>query len=179
MKIVKRHLYTMTRGLTLTYEEYSTILTEIEAILNSRPLTPLSNDPADLSVLTPSHFLTGDSLIQPVQHDLSNTPDNRLSHWHLQKLRQNFWRRWQTEYLQELQRRNKWTKDRKNIELDTLVLIKEDNLSPLQWALGRIVELSPGPDGVVRVVTMRTQNGTFKRAVRNLCPIPKDESLED
>jgi len=76
VKIAKRQLYTMTRGLTLTYEEYSTLLTEIEAILNSRPLTPLVSDPADFSVLTPSHFLIGDSLIQPVQHNLSEIPDS-------------------------------------------------------------------------------------------------------
>lgn len=88
MKVVKRHLYIMTRGLTLTYEKYSTLLTEIEAILNSRPLTPLSCDPADLFVLTPAHFLIGDPLIQPMQHNLANIPDNQLSRWqHLQKLR--------------------------------------------------------------------------------------------
>ncbi|XP_043271219.1 uncharacterized protein [Venturia canescens] len=152
VKVAKKHLYTMTRGLTLTYEEYSTLLTEIEAILNSRPLTPLSSDPADLSVLTPAHFLVGDSLFQPVQHDLRETPDNHLSRWeHLQKIRQKLWRRWQDEYLQELQKRSKWSKNGANIEVNTVVLLKDDNVSPLHWALGRIVELFPGPDGVVRV----------------------------
>ncbi|XP_011858868.1 PREDICTED: uncharacterized protein LOC105556392, partial [Vollenhovia emeryi] len=180
VKVAKRHLNTITRGRTLTYEEYNTLLTEIEPIMNSRPLTPLSSDPADLAVLTPSHFLIGDSMIQPVQRDLSEIPDNRLSRWqHLQKLRQSFWHRWQTEYLQEQQKRSKWNNDGKNIELDTLVLLKEDNLSPLQWAIGRIIELFPGPDGVVRVVTVRSQRETFKRAVRNLCPLPRDDCATD
>jgi hypothetical protein len=92
IKVMKKHLDTVTRGKILTYEEYNTLMAEIEAILNSRPLTPLTNDPSDLNVLTPSHFLRGDSLIQPVQHDYLGTPDNRLSNWQsLQKSRQLLW----------------------------------------------------------------------------------------
>ncbi|XP_071631880.1 uncharacterized protein [Temnothorax longispinosus] len=67
VKIAKRHLNSVTQGRVLTFEEYATLLAEIEAILNSRPLTPLSSDPTDLSVLTPAHFLIGDSLVLPVQ----------------------------------------------------------------------------------------------------------------
>lgn len=180
VKVAKRHLYTMTRGLMLTYEEYSTILTEIEAILNSRPLTPLSRDPTDLSALTPSHFLIGDSLLQPAQRNLCDTPDNRLSRWqHLQKLRQHFWRRWQSEYLNELQSRGKWTNTGENLHADALMLLKEDNVPPLQWTLGRIVQLHPGPDGVVRVVSIRTTSGVFKRSVRHVCPLPEDDEFHD
>ncbi|XP_067209942.1 uncharacterized protein [Linepithema humile] len=180
VKVAKRHLYIMTRDLTLTFEECYTLLTEIEAIMNSRPLTALSSDPNDLSVLTPSHFLIGDSLVQPVQHNLTETPDNRLTRWqHFKKIRQNFWRRWHSEYLHELQEKKKWTVSGKNIALGTIVMLKEDNLPPLQWAIGRVIELHPGPDGITRVVSVRTQGGVFKRAVRNLCPIPMDDCEED
>jgi len=131
-KITKRHLYTVTQGRLMTLEEYSTLLTEIEAILNSRPFTSLSNDPNDFESLTPVHFLIGGSLILPVENNYLETPDNRLSCWqHIYKLRQRFWKRWQAEYLQELQRRNKWIACSKNIELNALVLFKDDNVPPL------------------------------------------------
>jgi len=77
VKITKRHIYTVTQGRLMTFEEYATLLTEIEAILNSRPLTPLSNDPNDWEALTPAHFLIGGSLIQNAEHNYLETPDNR------------------------------------------------------------------------------------------------------
>jgi len=129
---MKKHLYTVTQGKVLTYEEYNTLIIEIEAILNSRPLTPLTNNPDDLNILTPIHFLIGDSLMQPVQYDYLLTPDNSLSDWQsLQKFRQRLWQRWQREYLQELQKRSKWTTPGTNIELNTLILLIEDNVPPL------------------------------------------------
>lgn len=101
----------------MTYEEYSTLLSQIEAVLNSRPLAPLSSDPSDFSVLTPAHFLTGGSLLQPVQRNHLDTSDNCLSRWQtVQKLSQLFWNRWQIEYLQELQKRTKWTTSRDHEE---------------------------------------------------------------
>ena len=79
VKSTKRHLYTITEGRVLIYGEYSTLLAQIEAVLNSRALTPLSSDPSDLSVLTPAHFLIGGLLLQPVQSDHLEVPDNSLS----------------------------------------------------------------------------------------------------
>jgi len=173
VKIMKKHLYTVTQGKVLTYEEYNTLIIEIEAILNSRPLTPLTNNPDDLNILTPFHFLTGDSLTQPVQYDYLLTPDNRLSDWQgLQKSRQRLWQRWQREYLQELQKRSKWITPGANIELNTLVLLIEDNVPPLRWPLGRVIAVHPGADGQVRVATVKTQAGCYKRAIRKMCPLP-------
>lgn len=92
VKITKKHLFTVTQGRILTFEEYTTLLAEIEAILNSRPLSSLPEDPADLSPLTPAHFFVGDSLVSPVQINYIKVPENRLSRWkHLQKLKQEFW----------------------------------------------------------------------------------------
>ncbi|XP_018311117.1 uncharacterized protein [Mycetomoellerius zeteki] len=79
VKVVKKHFYRVTQNQILTFEEFYSILTEIEAIMNSRPLCPMSEDPQDLTVLTPAHFLIGDSLILPAEEDFSGTPENRLS----------------------------------------------------------------------------------------------------
>lgn len=65
----------------MTYDEFYTLLVQIEACLNSRPLTPLSTDPFDLSVLTPGHFLIGDSLSALPKPELSNLTNNLLSRW--------------------------------------------------------------------------------------------------
>ena len=151
IKSMKKHFYVVTKGLTLTFEECYILLVGIEVVLNSRPLTPISSDVKDLSVLTPSHFLIEERLSQPVERDYLKEPDNRLKIWqHLQKVRQDFWRRWQREYLVELQRRNKWTNGGENLQPGTLVLLKEDNLPPLQWALGRVTEVHPAGYNIVQ-----------------------------
>lgn len=156
------------------------MLIQVEAVLNSRPLTSLTNDPSDLRVLTPGHFLIGDSLTTTAEPSLMDIQFNRLSRWQrVQRMQQDFWVRWSNEYLPELQERVKWKTQQSNIQLGTLVLIKEDNLPPLQWSVGRIAELHPGADNVVRVVTVKTSTGHFKRAIQRICPFPKSDEIED
>ncbi|BET01615.1 Pao retrotransposon peptidase [Nesidiocoris tenuis] len=160
----------------LTFCEFNTLLIQIEAIINSRPLIPISSDPNDFVSLTPSHFLIGDTLLTPPEPDLRSLPDNRLTRWQLvQKLSQHFWARWKAEYLSELQRRCKWRTACKNLTVGTMVLLKDDQSPPLAWALGRVIEIHPGPDGEVRVVTVRTSSTTLKRSVRSLCALPIDD----
>ncbi|XP_029667053.1 uncharacterized protein LOC115237852 [Formica exsecta] len=176
---MKKHFYAVTKDLILTLKECYTLLVEIEAVLNSRPLTALSSDPKDLSPLTPSHFLIGDYMMQPVQKSYLDIPDNKLSRWqHIQKVRQDFWIRWQKEYLTELQRRQKWTTGDKTIKKGTLIFLKEDHLPSLQWTIGRVQELHLGPDGETRVITVKTAKGQYKRSVRDACPIPIDDVTE-
>ncbi|XP_025407041.1 uncharacterized protein LOC112680990 [Sipha flava] len=121
----------------LTYEEWCTVLTRDEACLNSRLLTTLSSDPSDPSPLTPGHFLIGDSLTASPK-DITATPVNRLTRWRrVTHYSQQLWRRWSKEYLCQLQERSKWSKEKgPKLNVGTVVLVKDDNLPPLQWRLG-------------------------------------------
>lgn len=173
VKSVKTHLYRVVGAQILTFEEFYTFLTQIESLLNSRPLTTLSEDPNDFAPLTPGHFLTMEPLTSFPEPELSAVPLNRLTRWQLlQRMHADFWKRWSQEYLHTLQQRCKWTKSIPNIKLGTLVLIKNEQKPPLEWALGRVVKLHAGDDDVVRVVTVRVQNGTLQRPVVKLCPLP-------
>lgn len=160
-----------------TFEELATIFSQVEAILNSRPLTPLSSDPNDFEPLTPGHFLIGDSLISIPQFDLSQLPTSRLNQYEiLQQATQHFWSRWSREYLALLQQRSKWTQGATNgLKVGSMVLIVEENLPPLKWKIGRILAAHPGQDGLIRVVTLQTASGITKRAVQKVCPLPIDE----
>ncbi|XP_039309934.1 uncharacterized protein LOC120358749 [Solenopsis invicta] len=104
VKSAKRHLLCITKETNLKYEELETLLVQVEAILNSRPLTALSSDSHDLTPLTPGHFLIGSPLTSYPEPSLERLPVNRLSRWqHVEQLRQHFWKRWLREYLHHCQ----------------------------------------------------------------------------
>lgn len=173
IKSVKTHLRRVVGNQVLTFEELYIVLVQIEAILNSRPLCALSSDPTDLSVLTPGHFLTLEPLNAPPDADVTHLKLSRLNRWQLlQRLHQDFWKRWHREYLHTLQQRQKWTRSFASVALGTMVVVVNEQLPPLQWRLGRIVSLHPGLDGVSRVATVRTSAGTIKRPLVKLCPLP-------
>ncbi|XP_059049911.1 uncharacterized protein LOC131844930 [Achroia grisella] len=173
VKSTKYHLQRVLGNCNLTFEELNTTLTQIEAILNSRPLTPLSTDPADYTPLTPGHFIIGRPLISLPQPDLRQSTTSNLSRFaRIEQLRQHFWSRWSKEFVAELQQRTKWQSGKSELKLDTLVVIKEDHLPPLKWKLGRIVAIHPGSDGIVRVADIRTSTGVIRRSFSKICPLP-------
>lgn len=168
----KYHLRRIVGNAKLTFEELCTVLTQIEAVLNSRPISPLSTDPSDLNPLTPGHFLIGRPLTAPPSEDLADARTTRLSRYqHIEQLRQQFWRRWSREYITELQKRTKWKLKEDDITPNSLVLIKEDNLPPLKWRLGRVTRVFPGADGVSRVADIFTATGPIRRASSKICPL--------
>lgn len=157
----------------LTVGEMSTVLAQVEAVLNSRPLTPLSEDPSDLRVLTPGHFLIGDSLQAYPEKNLQEIPMNRLSRWqYTEQIKQHLCSRWKREYLTTCQQRRKWKIDSgAKFEVGQLVMLKDSESMPFRWLLARITEVHPGLDGVTRAVTVRTGKGIYKRAIVNIAPI--------
>lgn len=177
VKSAKYHLKRVVANASLTYEGMSTLLVQIEAVLNSRPLSPMSADPSDTTPLTPAHFLIGRPLTTIPANHLVDVPVSRLSyHQQIQRMQQHFWTRWSKEYISELQQRVKWKTSQTNIQPGSIVVIKEDNLHPLQWKLGRIIATHSGKDAVTRVVSVKTSNGVVKRAVSKVCPLPLSDS---
>lgn len=174
MRSLKHHLKRVVGENKLTFEEFTTILAEIEACLNSRPLCALSEDVEDLDFLTPAHFLTGRSGLTVIQ-----TPEDARTRWHVaRKIFKDLWKRWNNEYLVQQSVRNKWRIPRENIKVGDMVMIQDDNIQVGKWAVGRVVELHPGNDGLVRVVTLRTKNGELKRPVVKLSLLPVRQNTE-
>ncbi|CAH4000076.1 unnamed protein product [Pieris brassicae] len=110
-----------------------TVLTQIESVINSRPLTLLSEDPSELTALTPAHFLMSSPIkFLPAKIKIDDEPVSLLKRFAL----------------------------------------LDDNVSPLSWPLGKVIEDYPGKDGVCRVVLVKTATGVYKRPVVRLCPLP-------
>lgn len=174
VKSVKHHLKRSVSLANLTYEQMNTVLIQIEAILNSRPLTPLSSNPADLTALTPSHFLIGRTItLLPSPQVKETAATHTLSQYmRTQQIKLHFWNRFYKEYISELQTRRKWCKQGQDLQLGEMVLIKDDQLPPNRWLLGRVTALHPGSDGVTRVADVVTTSGTLRRAFNRLCPLP-------
>lgn len=159
-------------GQIFTFEELSTLTAQIEAVLNSRPLCMLDDSP-DSNYLTPGHFLIGRSFISFPVHDFVDVPFNRLNRWQrLSKILTNIWKHWSDDYLQTLQKRQKWSADHPNLAIGDIVLIKDDLFPPLRWNLGKIIKLFPGADGNVRVVLVKTSRGEFRRSIHKLARLP-------
>jgi hypothetical protein len=184
VKSMKLHLSRVVQDRRLSIMEFSTLLCQVEAILNSRPITPMSTDPNDFGALTPGHFITGGILKALPQENLEDRKIHQMTRWqHVQQMTQHFDRRWRTEYLQTLQKSTKWFKDHPNLHVGTLVLLNDSEsiIGPQKWILGRISEVFPGKDDKVRVcdVTIPSSDDegnvkmkTYRRPITKLSPLP-------
>lgn len=164
VKSMKKHLHRIMGNARLTFEELTTVLCQIEACLNSRPLTPLPSEP-EVEALTPGHFLIARPLEAiPDPPGVAERPISILRRWNLcQSLVRHFWRRWSSEYLVTLQRLNKWQRPSRNFKVDDVVLLRDETLVPSHWPIARVVKTHQGKGGLVRVVVVKTAGGTYTR----------------
>ncbi|GFT70543.1 integrase catalytic domain-containing protein [Trichonephila clavipes] len=177
IKSCKYHLKRVVNGINLTYEELLTVTVQIQGILNSRPLCPLSNNDDDFQVLTPAHFFLINRPLNSLEEpNLTKCKESNLKKWQkITKIVQLMWKFWSRNYLNQLQQRGKWMFEKNNVKIGDLVLIIEENLPTYKWALGRIVELYYGEDKKVRVVKIKTQYSTCKRAISRICVLPMED----
>ncbi|XP_022335109.2 uncharacterized protein LOC111131734 [Crassostrea virginica] len=171
IRSVRKVLFSVLHEQTIHLDDegLGTLFCEVEAILNGRPLTPASDDPSDLSVLTPNHLLL-------LRHGETCPPGTFLQtdnyvrrRWRqIQYLADVFWSRWMKQYLPLLQSRQKWLKRERNVKEGDLVLIVE-NGPRNSWNLGRVLDVQMDRHNIVRVVKVKTVSSILTRPITKLC----------
>ncbi|PFX31375.1 hypothetical protein AWC38_SpisGene3829 [Stylophora pistillata] len=155
----------------LSHQELATILTRIEAVINSRPLTTVSYDIRDLTPMTPAHLAIERSLFSLpdfVDEVSSKKSTTRQRYLYQQKLINHFWQRWRREYLLQLSVRNKWVNEQPALKTGDVVPISEDKVSRGKWPIGRVERLLPGKDSLICIVVLKTKKGPLRRPVQRL-----------
>ena len=173
IRSVRKILTVLLKEQTLDDERLVTLMCIVESVVNSRPITTVSDDPRDQEALTPNHLLLlrGD-VIMPSETSKSDLYSRKR--WRqVQYLADVFWYRWKREYLPTLQLRQKWHEAVRNLEVGDLVILCDDKLPRNSWSLGRVMETYPGSDGLVRSVKITTKSADgmtmLIRPVHKLC----------
>ena len=170
IRMIRKVLNSVLRLQTLDDDGLHTVLCEVEAILNDRPITKLSEDPNDLEPLTPNHILLlkGKPAVPPglfVKQDLYVKRRWRQ----VQYLSDLFWKRWVQEYLLLLQERQKWSQGKRSLAAGDIVLVVDSTAPRGSWLLGKVLETFPDKHGFVRSVRLKTKSSIMERPVTKLC----------
>ncbi|KAG1712187.1 Conserved oligomeric Golgi complex subunit 6 [Nymphon striatum] len=151
--------------------ELETNLIEIEACINSRPLTFVSDESEPPCPLTPACFLIGrTSLFNTLKYlelPAINHQTIKANLAHQKQLLQEYWYHWHNSYIKNLPTWKGMGKA-KTLKENTLVLIRTDNCPRLLWPIGLIVKLFPGKDGVARSAQLKTSKGLIIRPTQRL-----------
>ncbi|XP_060555752.1 uncharacterized protein LOC132716484 [Ruditapes philippinarum] len=154
----------------LTDEQLLTVVTEVEKILNDRPITRVSDDPKDPPVLTPSMILLLKSNTCIPRGIFRKEDTYAKRRWRqAQYLADIFWKRWIREYIPTLQSRQKWLRPQRDIREGDIVLVAQENIPRGQWPLGRVVSINVGRDGHTRSCVVKTSMSQFIRPITKLC----------
>ncbi|XP_011404755.1 PREDICTED: uncharacterized protein LOC105313216 [Amphimedon queenslandica] len=166
----------------LTFDELSTVITEVEGVLNSRPLSFVSTEDLE-EPLTPAHFLLGrrslslpDSFCYGEESEDIDITSSALTKRmkHLNSTLEQFWRRWTNEYLLELREAHRYSKGSRNSSIPTvgdIVLVHDEDKPRGFWKLSRIMELIVGSDGKIRGAIVRIGNKRLRRPLQKLYPL--------
>ena len=150
MKSMKIHLRRIVGNVKLTFEEFTTVLVQVESCLNTRPLVSLPLDEDGIGALTPRHFLISRPLEALPDPSFSYCSLNLLRRCHLcQALVRHFWQCWSSEYIISLKCYTKWYHPSRNIFVGDVVILQDDNLIPTKWPLASVIEVHSGKDDLV------------------------------
>lgn len=171
--VVKRAFHKTIGATTLTWDELSDVILDVEVQINRRPLSYVDDD-VQLPILTPSAFLFQRSNLLPEQEPWrEENVDLRRREKYLRSCKDQLWRRWTREYLTALRERHNLNHNSKNfkVAVGDVVLIKAEEKNRNKWPMGVVQQIYPGRDGVVRAVEVGTVTGTLERPIQYLYPL--------
>ena len=158
--MAKQLLFTMLSRETLEVEIFRTTLSQIELILNNRPVTKVSDDHNDYKALRPVDFLLSAPEEEPSMNIIPPGEVNLKERWtQVRELSDTFARRWKKEYLSSLIPRSKWKTAKPNLEPGNLVICADEKLHRDSWRLGRVQEVKAPNSVQVRRIMVRFPDG--------------------
>ena len=166
----------------LTHKLLVTLMAEVVAIVNARPISALPSDPQPLSpamLLTMKTRPAGPPLGQFLRPDIYA----RRRWRRVQFLAEQFWTRWRREYLQSLQPRRKWTETQRDLCVGDVVLMRDESQHRNDWPLGRVAEAIRSEDDRVRKVKVEVvrdgERKIYLRPIKELVLLLPDDGAED
>ena len=167
IRTVRKVMKALLKQQVLDDESLSTLMCEVESIVNGRPITKVSDDAKDLNALTPNHLLLLRAGTTVPPGVFSKEDNYSCRRWRqVQYLSNVFWRRWTREYLPSLQQRQKWNKLHRNLSVNDIVLLLDENLPRNIWPLGRVLEVYQNRrDGLVRSAKVKTRTSELVRPI--------------
>ncbi|XP_077396826.1 uncharacterized protein LOC144033019 [Festucalex cinctus] len=151
----------------------TTVLLEVEAILNSKPLGYVSADVADIDPVTPSSLLLGrpDGSLPQIVYPKSESLSRRR--WrHSQVMANQFWSRFIREYLPGLQTRAKWHTSSPDILEKSVVMIVDPQLPRAMWPIGHVTKIHRSDDGYIRSADVDIKGHVYTRPVARVVMLP-------
>lgn len=177
IRMVRNVLRSVLNQQVLDDEGLQTLICEVEAILNDRPITTLSDDPMDLEALTPNHLLLmkAKPILPPglfVKEDLYIK-----RRWQqVQYMADLFWKRWTQEYLPLIQERQRWSTVKRSFAPGDIVVVADSTAPRGSWLMGRILETKPDACGLVRTVRLKTKSNILERPITKICLLQEAET---
>lgn len=167
----------------VTHGVLSTLITEVTAIINARPLVPISSDPEEPFLLTPASLLTQRRLLtlllqEPLTTNISTASSGgKCSIWLTL-----FETDWTREYLPTHQSRSKWQDKHPNLKKGDLVLLKDNQVKRNEWQMDLVTKTFPDQDGMVRKIEFKVTRSesakTFLRPVSEMILLKSVEDME-
>ena len=170
----KKAIYAILDSADITDEELLSAVVGAQGLINSRPLTYQSSDPADLTPLTPNHFLHGQLGGRFAPDSVDSEAFNPRKRWRrVQELVRHFWHRWLQEWIPSLSARKKWRRDQVDLKVGDVVIVMSPDTSRGKWPLGRVLKVFPGKESRVCFVDVQVGKTVLRRPIVKLFPLER------
>jgi hypothetical protein len=173
--LLKKCLEQSLEGKRCSWEEVGTLLCDAAHIVNSRPIAhgKATEDPLEGGPITPLHLQLGRASIEipEATYDLQPSLTRRLQY--VSEITAEFWKKWMAQVFQGHVLSHKWRKSHRDMKVDDLVLIKNENAAGVEYQRGRVKATFPGEDGHVRSAEIEYKNPSEKVFRTTVRPIQK------